>query len=99
MKDFTYIPNITREYTERRDAFIKDINTFIELAIGLRDGYAPEGAEHYRALINDKTGMIIKQWTSSAMYGGGPLKSYFDDQTDTMKKPMTSLRDVNQEKR
>ena len=96
VKDFTYIPNITREYTERRDAFIKDINTFIELAIGLRDGYAPEGAEHYRALINDKTGMIIKQWTSSAMYGGGPLKSYFDDQTDTMKKPMTSLRDVDQ---
>lgn len=94
--DYTYIPHITNEYKERRAAFTNEINTFIELAVGLRDGYLPAGTEHYKQLIDDKTGELLRLWTSSAMHGSGPLKSYFDGQLDSMKKPMTSLRDVDQ---
>lgn len=94
--DYTWIPRITKEYHMRGNAFVEDINRFIELAIGLKDGYCPEGEAHYRKMIDEKTRWFLSHWDSSAMYGNGPLKAYFDGQTDAMSKPMTSLRDVDQ---
>ncbi|AUZ81362.1 DEAD/DEAH box helicase [Aeromonas caviae] len=93
---YGFIPNITSEYKDRRAAFSNEINTFIELAVGLRAGYMPPGTEHYKQKIDEMTTDLLKFWTSSAMHGSGPLKSYFDGQKDNMKRPMTSLRDVDQ---
>jgi hypothetical protein len=39
--DFSYIPNVRKEFNARGDAFIGEIAKFIELAIGLRDAFAP----------------------------------------------------------
>lgn len=94
--DFTFIPNITKEFTERGTAFVNEITSFIELAIGLKDGYCPEGADHYRKMIDDTTRMFLSTWASSKLYGNGPLDAYFKAQSDPMRKPMTSLRDVDQ---
>ncbi|MBI3525964.1 MAG: helicase [Betaproteobacteria bacterium] len=94
--DFTFIPNITKEFTERGTAFVNEITSFIELAIGLKDGYCPEGADHYRKMIDDTTRMFLSTWASSKLYGNGPLDAYFKAQNDPMRKPMTSLRDVDQ---
>lgn len=94
--DFTYIPNITREFNERGTAFVNEITLFIELAIGLRDGYCPEGADHYRKMIDETTREFLSTWASSKLYGNGPLDAYFKAQSDPMRKPMTSLRDVDQ---
>jgi hypothetical protein len=93
---YSYIPEIRREYRDRGGALINEINAFVELAIGLKDGFAPEGAEHYRQMIDAKTRWFLDTWASSKMWGDGPLRDYFDGQSDPMKKPMTSLRDVDQ---
>lgn len=94
--DFSYIPNVRKEVNARGDAFIDEVDKFIELAIGLRGGFAPEGAEHYRGLIDHKTRDLLGNTWSSAVWGSGSMEGYFKAQTDLMLKPMTSLRDVDQ---
>ena len=94
--DFTSIPNVRRELSIRGDAFIDDINRFVELAVGLRGRYAPEGEEHYRRRIDHRTRSLIVDTWSSPLWGSGPMDGYFKAQTDLLLKPMTSLRDVDQ---
>jgi hypothetical protein len=94
--NYSWVPEINKTYNLRKDAFIADITRFIELAIGLRHGYFPEGEEHYRRMIFDKTRYLLNQWSTSALYGSSFLRDYFQGQSDTMNKPMTSLRDVDQ---
>lgn len=93
--DFSFIPNVRSEFSKRGDAFIREINKFIELAIGLRDGFAPEGEEHYHQKIDERTRSLLTTW-GSPVWGSGPMSGYFEAQSDPMKKPMTSLRDVDQ---
>jgi len=93
--DFSFIPNIRSELSMRGDAFINEINAFIELAIGLRGGFAPEGEDHYRQKIDERTRSLLNTW-ASPIWGSGPMSGYFEAQSDPMKKPMTSLRDVDQ---
>ncbi|EJN09816.1 DEAD/DEAH box helicase family protein [Herbaspirillum sp. YR522] len=94
--NYTWVPEITKAYNVRKDAFIADITRFIELAIGLRQGHFPEGEEHYRRMIFEKTRHLLNQWANSTLYGSAYLRDYFNGQTDTLQKPMTSLRDVDQ---
>lgn len=94
--DFSYIPNVRREFKTRGDAFIDEINKFVELAVGLSDVFAPEGEEHYRAGIDQRTRSLIVDTWSSPLWGSGTMDGYFKGQTDLMLKPMTSLRDVDQ---
>jgi len=94
--DFSFIPQVRREFSTRGDAFIDEINRFIELAVGLRDGFAPEGQAHYRRRIDERTrNLIVNAW-SSPLWGSGTMDGYFKAQTDPMLKPMISLRDVDQ---
>ncbi|MDR4513631.1 DEAD/DEAH box helicase [Nitrosomonas sp.] len=93
--DFSFIPNVRSELSKRGDAFIKEIDNFIELAVGLRGGFAPEGEEHYRQKIDERTRSLLNTW-ASPVWGSGPMSGYFEAQSDPMKKPMTSLRDVDQ---
>jgi hypothetical protein len=94
--NYSWVPDISKTYKLRKDAFIADITRFIELAIGLRQGYFPEGEEHYRRMIFEKTRYLLNQWSNSPLYGSGTLRDYFQGQLNTMEKPMTSLRDVDQ---
>jgi hypothetical protein len=94
--DFTFIPNVRREFSTRGDAFIDEINRFVELAVGLRVEYAPEGQEHYRRRIDHRTRSLIVDTWSSPLWGSGTMDGYFKAQTDLLLKPMTSLRDVDQ---
>ena len=95
ISDFSFIPNIRSELSMREDAFINEINAFIELAVGLSGGFAPEGEEHYRQKIDERTRSLLNTW-ASPMWGSGSMSGYFEAQSDPMKKPMTSLRDVDQ---
>ena len=94
--DFSFIPNVRQEFNTRGDAFIREIDEFVELAIGLRGTFAPEGEEHYRARIDQKTRDLMTNAWSSQVWGIGTMDGYFKAQTDLMLKPMTSLRDVDQ---
>jgi hypothetical protein len=94
--DFGFIPNVRREFKNRGDAFIGEIDRFIELAVGLRDGYSPEGEEHYRRRIDRRTRDLIVDAWSSKVWGNGTIGGFFSGQSDPMLKPMTSLRDVDQ---
>lgn len=94
--DFSYIPNVRREVNARGDAFFDEIDKFIELAVGLRGGFAPQGEEHYRSRIDHKTRDLVGNTWSSTVWGSGNMEGYFKAQTDLMLKPMTSLRDVDQ---
>ncbi|MGR7919654.1 DEAD/DEAH box helicase family protein [Zobellella denitrificans] len=94
--DFSYIPNVRKEFNARGDAFIEEIAKFIELAIGLRDTFAPEGEEHYRTRIDQKSRDLISNQWSSQQFCNSHIDGYFKIQTDLMLKPMTSLRDVDQ---
>jgi hypothetical protein len=94
--DFSFIPNVRREFSARGDAFIDEIDHFVEQAVGLSGEFTPEGGEHYRRRIDQRTrGLIVDTW-SSPVWGGGTMDGYFKAQTDPMLKPMTSLRDVDQ---
>lgn len=41
-------------FNSRGNAFIEEIDKFVELAVGLRGAFTPEGQEHYRARIDQK---------------------------------------------
>jgi hypothetical protein len=94
--DYSFIPNVRSEFRSRGDAFIDEIDKFIELAVGLRDGFAPEGEEHYRRRIDQRTRSLIVDTWSSPVWGSGTMDGFFKAQTDPMLRPMTSLRDVDQ---
>lgn len=94
--DFTFIPHVRRVLSTRGDAFIDEINSFIELAVGLRGGFAPEGEEHYRQRIDRRTRSLLVDTWSSPVWGSGTMDGFFRGQTNPMLKPMTSLRDVDQ---
>jgi hypothetical protein len=94
--DFGFIPNVRREYAARGDAFIDQIDRFIEMAVGLRAGFSPEGEQHYQRRIDQRTRNLIADTWSSPLWGNGTMDGYFKAQTDPMLKPMTSLRDVDQ---
>lgn len=93
---FSYLKEILKEQRERQGAFLSEINGFIELAIGLKDGYCPEGEEHYRRKIAERTRDVLGVWDTDTWREDGTLKSYFEAQPDSMRKPMTSLRDVDE---
>ncbi|HCF6874132.1 TPA: hypothetical protein NII69_000431 [Pseudomonas aeruginosa] len=96
MPDFSFIPNVRKEFNSRGDAFIDEIDKFVELAVGLCGAFSPEGEEHYRARIDQRTRNLIVNTWSSPVWGSGTMDGYFKGQTDLMLKPMTSLRDVDQ---
>ncbi|MDO9506592.1 DEAD/DEAH box helicase family protein [Hydrogenophaga sp.] len=93
---FYYLKEVLKEQRERQGAFLAEINAFIELAIGLKDGYCPEGEEHYRRMIVERTRDVLGTWDSDTWREDGTLKSFFEGQPDAMRKPMTSLRDVDE---
>jgi len=94
--DFSFIPRVRQEFSARGGAFIDEIDRFVERAVGLDGGFAPEGKDHYCQLIDRRTRNLVVDTWSSPVWGAGTMDGYFKAQTDPMLKPMTSLRDVDQ---
>lgn len=94
--NYTSIPSLRTEYGRRGEAMLAEINAFVEVAIGLKDGYEPEGADHYRHLIDKHTRYLITNQWASQVWGTGSMYEYFNAISNPMDKPMTSLRDVDQ---
>jgi hypothetical protein len=93
---FSFIKDILKEHRTRQGAFLSEINGFIELAIGLKPGYCPEGEEHYKRMISERTRDVLGVWDTDTWKEDGTLRSYFEAQRESMRKPMTSLRDVDE---
>lgn len=94
--DYGFIPNVRKEYSVRGAAFLNEINQFIELAVGLSGGFAPDGEAHYRQKIEERTRNLVVNIWGSPLWGSGDMGKYFQGQPNPMLKPMTSLRDVDQ---
>jgi len=76
-------------------SFHRELTRFAELAIGLKDHYAPEGEGFYRGMVSDR----MKNLLDEMMLKGNKnstLSEFFRGKRDTLLKPMTSLRDVDQ---
>lgn len=93
---FTWMPEILAEHRKRQDAFVKEIDAFIELAVGLKPEFAPAGQVHYRQLIDEKVRGFLDEWGTVNWKNDGTLKKFFDSQLQVMRRPMTSLRDVDE---
>jgi hypothetical protein len=89
------IPDVLRAQRRVKGSITAGIRHFAELAIGLRDGYSPEGEDHYRMTLQSRAELIVENLWTDEMVKGGTLKAFFDYQKDPMLKPMTSLRDVD----
>ena len=61
----------------------------------MRGAFSPEGEEHYRARIDQKTRNLIVNTWSSPVWGSGTMDGYFKAQTDLMLAD-DMLRDVDQ---
>lgn len=94
-KENASIPDFIPEYRENAKAFLSRISDFFSQAIGLRDGFAPEGEKFYQAMIASRLRTMLENMSEKNRCNS-TLRSFFDSFGDTLQKPMTSLRDVDQ---
>lgn len=90
------IDEVLRQNQSSSGGVISGLCNFAERAIGLLEGYSPEGELHYRQILAAKAEEIIGNLWTSAMMKEGTLQAFFNYQRDPMLRPMTSLRDVDQ---
>lgn len=89
------IRDLLPDYNSNPIQFIDQVSDFVSLAIGLKDGFAPQGEDYYRAEIRKRIRSMVEEMTEQQNQNSS-LKTYFSQNTDTLLKPMTSLRDVDQ---
>jgi len=99
VRDFSWIPNIVSQFKGQatRGPLIANLCTFVEAAIGLdNDDFAPGGKRHYQELIRDRVETLLTGWARDLLGEQRGLGDYFRAQSSVMKRPMTSLRDVDE---
>jgi len=89
------IPEFISQYESDPMAYVKNVSDFIDLAIGLTEGYAPEGKEHYEALVKARVRKLLEEM-AERQNRSSTLRTFFNGANDSLQKPMTSLRDVDQ---
>lgn len=89
------IRDILPDYQRNPILFIDQISNFVSLAIGLKDGYAPQGEDYYKAEVKKRIRRMVEEMAEQQNRNSS-LKTYFEQNTDSLLKPMTSLRDVDQ---
>lgn len=89
-----YCSRILDRYKSEKKVFEDSVVDFIELAIGLTDDFAPEGKEHYQRIVRDEVRSILEEMGQGTNRGTS-LRDFFG-QNITVRKPMTSLRDVDE---
>jgi hypothetical protein len=94
-KDNASIPDFIPEFDGNAIQLIHRITDFLSQAIGLRDGYAPEGGEYYQSMVKERV-RIMLNGMSEKSHRNSALRTFFDSIPDTLQQPMTSLRDVDQ---
>jgi hypothetical protein len=98
VSDYSWIPDITRDYIHevRGPALVNSITSFVERAVGLKQGFYPQGEEHYRRVIEDKARRLLQNWASSPLAGQQSVPDYFKQTQSVLERPMMSLRDVDE---
>lgn len=94
--NFAKISEVLKERENRQGAFTSEVNDFIELALGLTPSFRPSGWEHYRQMVAERTRDMFGQWDTKTWRNDGSLERFFQAEPDAMRKPMTSLRDVDE---
>lgn len=89
------IRDFLSDFQQDRKKFIDQVTDFISLAIGLKDGFAPQGEEYYQDIIRVRVRRLLDSMAEQQNQNSS-LRTFFGQFTDTLSKPMTSLRDVDQ---
>lgn len=99
VRDLSWIPMIVNLYNGQatRGPFVASVCAFIETAIGLdNEAFAPGGKQHYQEVIRDRVEAMLSGWARDMLGEQRGLGDYFRSQSSVMKRPMTSLRDVDE---
>jgi len=99
VRDLSWIPNIITQYNGHatRGPLIAGLCSFVEHAIGLdNDDFAPGGKQHYQELIRERVEAMLSGWARDILGESRGLWDFFNSQASVMKRPMTSLRDVDE---
>lgn len=99
VRDFSWIPNIVSQFNgpATKGPLISSLCSFVEKAIGLdNEEFAPGGKQHYQELIRDRVESMLTGWARDILGEQRGLYDYFKAQTSVMRRPMTSLRDVDE---
>ncbi|WP_018973883.1 helicase-related protein [Rudaea cellulosilytica] len=99
VRDLSWIPNIVSLYNGHatRGPLVANLCGFVEKAIGLdNETFAPGGKQHYQELIKDRVEAMLTGWARDMLGEHRGLGDYFRAQSSVMKRPMTSLRDVDE---
>lgn len=99
VRDLSWIPNIVAQYNGQvtRGSLIAGLCSFVERAIGLdNEDFAPGGKLHYQELIRERIEAMLSGWARDMLGESRGLWDYFKSQASVMKRPMTSLRDVDE---
>jgi hypothetical protein len=99
VRDLSWIPNVVRLYNGQatRGPFVVSLCGFVERAIGLHnEAFSPSGKQHYQELIRDRVEAMLSGWARDMLGEQQGLGDYFRAQNSVMKRPMTSLRDVDE---
>jgi hypothetical protein len=95
-KPLDYASNLLARYNKDKIAFENQVCTFIELAVGLKDGFVTDGKDHYQRMIKDRVRNIMVE-LSVGPNKNTSLREYFSDPSvGIMHRPMISLRDVDE---
>lgn len=99
ISDLSWIPSAVKLYKGKATSgpFVEKLCSFLQRAIGLEDeSFAPGAKEHYQELIRQKVESTLSGWARDPLGQEQYLHSYFRSQDSALKKPMTSLRDVDE---
>lgn len=89
------IRDFISQYQADPVSFVDQLSDFLSLAIGLRDDYAPQGKDYYHAQLKTRIRQLLETMAQK-QNEPSTLLTFFKQFTDTLQKPMTSLRDVDQ---
>lgn len=93
-KPLDQVSQVLDLHARDKKGFEDRITSFIELAVGLTENFAPDGKEHYQRMIRETVRSFLDE-LSTGPYRNTNLGEYFRTQ-NVLRRPMTSLRDVDE---
>jgi hypothetical protein len=93
--DNDFIEDIRERDRQERGKLRIHLEAFACRAVGLDGDFAPTGERYYRELLSNKLRDLLNS-VLDARYRGSALRRYFDGEQSSLRRPMTSLRDVDQ---
>jgi hypothetical protein len=90
----SYASEIAALYRRDRVAIVDKLYRFAENAIGLRAGFEPPGVDYYRHLLKEQLRDLL-DGVSDRNVGAVDLRSFWEAERNSLRRPMTSLRDVD----